>query len=61
MKPEDQQLIMSWARSRGIPFMADDIPFLHNEISKLNITVERWCELQDNQQKQINEKLSPKG
>jgi hypothetical protein len=59
MKPEDQQLIMSWAAARGIPFMEDDIPFLHREISKLNVSVERWCELQDKQQEQINEKLRP--
>jgi hypothetical protein len=59
MTPEDQQLIMSWAAARGIPFLADDIPFLNHEISKLNISVARWCELQDNQQKQINEKLRP--
>jgi hypothetical protein len=59
MKPEDQQLIMSWAQARGIPFMEDDIPFLHREISKLNVSVERWCELQDKQQEQINEKLRP--
>jgi hypothetical protein len=61
MKPEDQHLIMSWAKERGIPFMEDDIPFLHREISKLNVSVERWCELQDKQQAQIDEKLRPKG
>ena len=61
MTPEDQQLILSWAESRGIPFIADDIPFLHKEIAKLNISVERWCELQDNQQKQLDEKFRPKG
>lgn len=61
MTPEDQQLIMSWARARGIPFMEDDIPFLHREISKLNVSVERWCELQDKQQEQIDEKFRPKG
>jgi hypothetical protein len=59
MTPEDQQLIMSWAAARGIPFIEDDIPFLHREISKLNVSVERWCELQDKQQEQINEKLRP--
>jgi hypothetical protein len=61
MSPEDQQLIMSWARARGIPFMEDDIPFLAHEIGKLNITVARWCELQDKQQAQISEKFKPKG
>lgn len=59
MTPEDQQLIMSWAQARGIPFTADDIPFLSMEINKLNITVARWCELQDKQQQQISEKLRP--
>jgi hypothetical protein len=61
MTPEDRKLILGWAASRGIPFMEDDIPFLHNEIAKLNITVERWCELQDKQQAQISEKFKPKG
>lgn len=61
MTAEDQQLIMSWAAARGIPFMEDDIPFLHIEISKLNVSVTRWCELQDKQQAQIDEKFRPKG
>ena len=61
MNPEDQQYILEWAAARGIPFMADDIPFLHHEISKLNITVRRWCELQDQQQAQLNAKFAPKG
>jgi hypothetical protein len=61
MTPEDQQLIMSWAQARGIPFMEDDIPFLHMEIAKLNISVARWCELQDKQQALISEKFRPKG
>lgn len=60
MKPEDQELIMKWAADRGIPFMEDDIPFLHQEISKLNITVARWCELQDKQQQLLAEKFQPK-
>lgn len=60
MKPEDQEFIMEWARQRNIPFMSDDIPFLHREISKLNITVQRWCELQDKQQQLIDEKFRPK-
>jgi hypothetical protein len=59
MTSEDQKLIMSWAQERGIPFVEDDIPFLHREISKLNLSVARWCELQDEQQKKIDEKLRP--
>jgi len=60
MKPEDRKLILDWAAARGIPFMEDDIPFLNQEISKLNITVARWCELQDKQQQLLAEKFQPK-
>jgi hypothetical protein len=61
MTPEDQKHILAWAESRGIPFMEDDIPFLAQEIAKLNITVARWCELQDKQQQLLAEKFSNKG
>lgn len=61
MTPEDRKLILDWAAARGIPFMEDDIPFLHQEISKLNISVARWCELQDKQQQLLAEKFSNKG
>ena len=40
--------------------MDDDIPFLHQEISKLNITVRRWCELQDKQQAELAAHFAPK-
>ena len=60
MTPEDQKLILDWAAARGIPFMEDDIPFLQLEISKLNISVARWCELQDQQQQLLAEKFAPK-
>ena len=60
MTPEDQKLILDWAAARGIPFMEDDIPFLQLEISKLNISVARWCELQDKQQQLLAEKFAPK-
>ena len=61
MKPEDQQHLLDWAQARGIPFLPEDLPFLSIEINKLNISVARWCELQDKQQKQIDEKFRPKG
>ena len=60
MNPEDRKLILDWAAARGIPFMEDDIPFLQLEISKLNISVARWCELQDKQQQLLAEKFAPK-
>ena len=60
MTPEDRKLILDWAAARGIPFMEDDIPFLQLEISKLNISVARWCELQDKQQQLLAEKFAPK-
>ena len=40
--------------------MDDDIPFLHQEIAKLNITVRRWCELQDKQQAELAAHFAPK-
>ena len=61
MEDRDKQLIMAWAAERGVPFTEDDIPFLAREISKLNITVGRWCELQDKQQEEFNLKFAPKG
>ena len=61
MTPEDRKLILDWAAARGIPFMEDDIPFLQLEISKLNISVARWCELQDKQQQLLAEKFSKNG
>ena len=60
MTPEDRKLILDWAAARGIPFMEDDIPFLQLDISKLNISVARWCELQDKQQQLLAEKFAPK-
>ena len=60
MNPEDKKYILEWAAARGIPFMEDDIPFLHQQIAKLNITVRRWCELQDKQQAELEAHFAPK-
>lgn len=60
MKPEDKEYILRWAEQRGIPFMEEDIPFLHQQISALGLEVPRWCELQDRQQKDLDAHFAPK-
>lgn len=59
-RERDIRYLARWAAERNIPFMEDDWPFLLQEIAKLNITVERWCELQDKQQAQLEAAAAPK-
>jgi hypothetical protein len=60
MKPEDREFILRWAQERGIPFLEEDIPFLHQQISGLGLEVARWCELQDRQQADLDAHFAPK-